>query len=297
MHSTSPRSKSPTGVHLVIGDDGSSSAACARQLIGRLSWPAGTTIDTVAAIDDAGSHFGRGPVPLALARLLALGAEELRSANLVVQTQVLRGFPGAAIVAAAGHTHADLVVVGARSRHGQLSAGLGPISRFAAERAQCHVLIARRASARKVLIGHDGTEPSRHAIHIAATWPMFEHLPIHLVSVVEMPAQLRHLPFSKELVAMMPGTAEALQQQRALQQTWLLEARAVLEKAGRTVTTETRVGHTAQELLMAADALDADVLVVGTRRPHHMDGSLGAVAGDLLAHAGASVLLVRAGVN
>jgi nucleotide-binding universal stress UspA family protein len=288
-----PRSGSTSGIHIVIGDDGSSSAACARQLIVGLPWPAGTSVDTVAAIDDAGSHFGRGPIPLALARLLALGAEELRAADLAVQTQVLRGFPGAAIVAAAGHRHADLVVVGARSRHGQLSAGLGPISRFAAERAPCHVLIARRSTARKVLIGHDGTEASRHAIQLAATWPAFEHVPIHLVSVVEMPPELRHLPFSKELVAMMPGTGEALLQQRARQQTWLLEARAVLEGAGRTVTSETRVGHTAQELLMAADALDVDIMVVGTHRPRHADGALAAVAGDLLAHAGASILLVR----
>jgi nucleotide-binding universal stress UspA family protein len=279
----------------VLADDGSASAACARHLMASLAWPPDTSVECVAAVDDPSGHFGAGPVPLALERLLAAGADELRSVNLTVQTSVLRGFPGAAIVAAAGHIHADLVVVGSRSRDAYLSAGLGLVSQFAAERAPSHVLIARRGTASRVLVGHDGSEGSRAAIEIAATWPLFEQLPIHLVSVVEVPEQLRHLPFTKDLMALMPGTADALQAQRVRQQTWLSEARVVLEKAGRTVTSETRVGHTTQELLMAADALDSDLLVIGTRRPHHPVGALGPVANDLLAHTNASVLLVRPG--
>jgi nucleotide-binding universal stress UspA family protein len=283
-------------IHALIADDGSPSAACARQLMLSLSWPPGTSARSVAAVDDSSGHFGGGPLPRILAGLLDAGAEDLRAAGLQVQTSVLRGFPGAAIVAAAGHLEADLVIVGSHSREGYAASGLGPVACFVAERARSHVLIARRSSARSILIAYDASQACRDAIRIAATWPLFEHRPIHLVSVVELPEQLRHLPFTRELIALMPGTAEAVQEQRAALQTGLAEARKVLEDAGRTVTSETRVGRTTQELLTAADVLDAELLVIGTRRPHPPVGALGPVGRDVLAHSSASVLLVRPGL-
>ena len=133
-----------------------------------------------------------------------------------------------------------------------------------------------------VLVGYDGSEPSRHALAYAAG--MARRLGRSLlVAYVTSPGVFCE-PLTGQVIAALRDSAET--------QRWLLaELDEVCDRAGLDVRIVTRQGRPARELAAAAAEFSADALVIGAPSSmwHHVAGS---VPGWLARHAHCPVIVV-----
>jgi nucleotide-binding universal stress UspA family protein len=297
---------SPMNVLLAI--DGSEAAGLAVDLVADVSWPAGTDILVAEAIETGAGLFG-GPWPaLAMVQTDRIEAEirdqahqtvheaceRLARPGLSVEAVVLRGRPATAIVGRARDMHADVVVVGSRG-HGTIeSMLLGSVSAEVVDRAPAPVLVARGRGIERIVLGWDGSSCATRAADLLSTWPIFAGSRVRVVSVadVEVPWWTGFpVAGSPEMIPMYLEAADASRRQHdelARGMTVQLQASGFRAEADR------RDGDAATEILAAANASNADLIVIGT---HGRTGLtrlvLGSVARNVLHHAACSVLIVR----
>lgn len=144
----------------------------------------------------------------------------------------------------------------------------------------------------KVVVGVDGSETARGAAGFVAAFPFGAGTDVVLVSVVEdilRPQEIGRLA-PEERAAFDETVAETRAEVDAL----LASEAVLLRAAGYGVTTEVQAGHPAAEIVAAAEAHGADLVVVGS---HGVTGFkrflLGSVSGRVLGSARRSVLVVR----
>ncbi|HET8587941.1 MAG TPA: universal stress protein [Candidatus Limnocylindria bacterium] len=286
--------------------DGSAGSEQARDLLAHLGLPEGSLIEAATVLRPRSTLFELGSVPSdpgeAEAQLiqdlraeLETAARALSGQGRTVETRVLRGRPGQALLAEAELIDADLIVMGSRG-HGPIqSVLLGSVSTEVTSHARCSVLVARNALTRRVLLATDGTDTSRPAVEAVASWPMFRTLPVDVVSVSQ--------PVSS-WIGLDPGgfgsaywaelelelADERLEAHREIARSASERLRSVGVQAQDHVAT----GSAGQEILEAAKQFGADLIVTGSRRSSaSFPGVIGSVARSVLHHAGASVLIVR----
>lgn len=299
-------------MRVLVATDGSPSAGLAVDLVAGISWPEGSSVRVVDAIDTGVAVFG-GPWP-AVAFVQADRIEaELRQAasntveeararlarpGLDVVSGVPRGRPATAIVDAAKACNADVIVVGSRG-HGTIeSMLLGSVSAEVVDHAAVPVLVARGRTASRVILAWDGSSCARAAADLLRTWPIFARSAVRVVSVadVEIPLWTGYpVDGSPELL---PIYVDAANASRIEHDTLTRDMTAQLQSAGLTVEADRRDGDAATELLAAANAWKANLIVMGT---HGRAGLarlvLGSVARNVLHHATCSVLIAREPAN
>lgn len=297
-------------MRILLGTDGSASAGIAVDLVAGIDWPPGTAIRVAGAVETGPALFG-GPWPaIALAQGEAIEAE-VRSAvrgtvegararldrpGLEVAAAVLSGRPASAVVAAARTMDADLVVLGSRG-HGRIeSMLLGSVSSEVVDHASSPVLVARRPTIERLVLAWDGSDIGRVAADLVRTWPIFRHATVHVVSVADVA-----IPWWTGFPAagspgLMPMYVEAAEASRRSHAELARDMSRELGAAGLDATAEPREGDASTEIIAAARACDADLIVLGT---HGRTGLsrllLGSVARNVLHHAAASVLVAREG--
>ena len=208
---------------------------------------------------------------------------------------MLRGRPPSTIVAAAVSFGADLIVIGARGRGRFSTAVLGSVSAEVVDHAPCPVLVARRASAERIVFAEDGSDAAAVARRTLAAHP-FAGRPVRVVSVAHVPPPWHAAVSPMATEPALEVWDEALRIQRE-EHVELAEAAArELAAAGIPVETEVRMGDPAGEIVAAASEWDADLVAIGT---HGRTGlqrlMLGSVARSVLHHAPSSVLVAREG--
>jgi len=139
---------------LILAVDGSTDAAHAIAAVGERSWPAGTEVHVVTAVDlrlVAGDFEGwsaaeGGEFPLShVARRRAFNvARELREAGLAAEPFVVEGDPKRVVLHEAERWGADCIFLGARGHSRRERFLLGSVSAAVAARAHCSVEIVRR---------------------------------------------------------------------------------------------------------------------------------------------------------
>ncbi len=137
----------------------------------------------------------------------------------------------------------------------------------------------------RMVVGVDGSRISEAAAQAALSLAVQSNAQVHLVSVVE---ELPRYISAREEVAR--EETEARQYFTTCHQRLQREA----ERKGVTLTPQIVVGHEVQQLLSAATALKADLLVIGHAGHSAVSGTgLGSTASQLLRHAPCSVLIAR----
>lgn len=295
-------------MRVLVATDGSTCAALAIELVAALDWPQPTTIRVVEVIEKGAGLFG-GPWPaVAMVNAEEIEAEVLRDARQTVdqaqrritrsgvdvEAEVMRGRPAATIADAASSMRADVIVVGSRG-HGTIeSMVLGSVSAEVVDRAQVPVLVARGRASGPVVMAWDGSICSQAAADLLRRWPIFQAWPVHVVSVVDT-----RIPWWTGFPE--PGAPNAVplyheaaeEARRALDRS-AGELVAALRTQARTAVAELRSGDAATEIINAARAAAAGLIVIGT---HGRTGLsrlvLGSVARNVLHHAPCSVLIVR----
>jgi nucleotide-binding universal stress UspA family protein len=142
-----------TPICLVAGEDGSEDAEAALLALASRSWPDGTTVHLVTAVDQVMAITALGSSRGAQAadwikRLNERSVAKLRAAGLDVSTLVADGDPRRILVDEAERLKADSIFIGARGLRGIERIVLGSVSTAVATRAHCSVEVVRSASNR-----------------------------------------------------------------------------------------------------------------------------------------------------
>ena len=295
-------------MHVLLAFDGSDGARQAAQLVGNLALPAGSSVRVVAVVEPmmVVSSAWTGALPTwspGLDEELAAQAnadlagivDGLRRPTLTVEGAVVHGRPGSEIIDQARQLRPDLVVMGSRGRGEIASLVLGSVSAEVVDLADCPVLIARQPGLSRVVVASDGSPSATTAEALIAQWPIFDEVPIRVVTVASdayawqvgvMPAVDSSIinDYARDLEGEHRRIAE--------------EAVGRLRAAGRDATSERRRGDPAGEIIDAARAWNADLVVMGSRgRTGLTRFLLGSVVRNVLHASDASVLVVREAVK
>jgi nucleotide-binding universal stress UspA family protein len=293
---------------VVLAVDGSEAAERAVELCASIAWPEETRLRVVTVIEPYEPIVAADwSMPLSDVDDPANG-EAMRSARAVVRQatrqlarsgldldgSVLWGRPATRIVEAAVDLSADLIVVGSRGHGTIASMILGSVSAEVADHAHCPVLVARSTGLTRVVLGVDGSEFARTAESVVEAWPMFEKAAIEATSVAQValpwtaglaigfyePPGAEMSDIKEPIVAEMRGFADA--------------ATGRLSEAGLRASSHVVTGSPAATLIRAAQAHQADLIVVGTHGTTGLTRAIvGSVARNVMLHAKCSVLFVR----
>jgi nucleotide-binding universal stress UspA family protein len=296
-------------MRILLAYDGSPGSQQALALAGALAWPEGSSIrvvlvvePTLAALGPTGSPGAFIPAPeLDEAVMAAQGAQVDEAVRTLARDgrpaegAVLIGRPGTVLVDEATRFRADLVMAGSRGQGPIASLVLGSVSSEVIDHAPCPVLVVRGPGITKVLFATDGSEASAAAGELLRSWPIFEGLPIRVVSVADVDAPW-HTGIAPTMHARVAAAhAEDIELARAEHSQVLERAATTLRAAGRPVETSLRTGDAAGEIIAAAEEAGADLVVLGSRgRTGVTRLLLGSVARNVLQGSRTSVLVVHA---
>lgn len=288
---------------IVLAYDLSPSAARAAALVAHAKWPLGTTVRIVtspAGVGSGPSSFAgleqirahdrarRTTIEAAHAELV----QQLAEAGLTAETVVVRGRPASSIVRAAGSIGADLIVGGARRRGTLAATLLGSVSAEIVERAHCSVLIARGPAFSRVLLATDGSPTATEATEILGEWPLFADARVRVVGVSDAtPIYAGTVLTASQVQAAYGGShAAASAETEAI----ILAATRALARTHADVDAQILTGDPGREIVAAAQAWAADLVVLGSdRAPSRRGLLLGSVARQVLQGIEASALVVR----
>ena len=290
----------------LIAYDSSPGAETALALGGAIRWPPGSTLRVIAVAEPAtlvGGRLTPGIVPprSLLADLVEFHKGQVSAAALRIATDhaaaegaVIEGRPATAIVEEADRFGADVVITGSRGQGRVARLLLGSVAEEVVDRATSPVLVARAAAITRVVLAVDGSEPARAAEMMVSTWPIFEPLPIHVLSVADVmePVRFGLAPARYHQAAEEHARyfAEVHEERGRLAQ----ETAGRLRAAGRHAEAEMRTGGASEEIIAFSSAVDADLVVIGSRERSGLERIvLGSVARNVLHGCSASVLIVR----
>ncbi len=286
-------------MRVLVAYDGSRPAQVALDLSRSLAWPAGTTLRVVQAIQPMA--LSSAPAATALTRLddavrgaLADTAATLARDGISIEHELLHGDSVDTLVKDAERWRAHLVISGSRG-HGTLATTLlGSVAIALTEHAPCPVLVARRPSCRRIVFAEDGSPSAAGARELLASWPVFRNAEVRVVSVAHVQQHLGSgvAPTMREEARRVGEEIE--RETRAEHERFASAAADELRASGLRADTAVPSGDPASELLAAAQAADADLIVMGTRGRGTMARLLlGSVARKVLLHSPTSVLVAR----
>jgi len=231
-------------------------------------------------------------------------AAPFHAQGLEIYPVVAEGLPGAQILTAINQYQIDLVALGTKGLSGMKRFLLGSVSEWVLYDAPCSVLIVRdqpqwaaATSSRglHVLLAMDGSSDSREAVSLLKTLKLPKSSRLTILHVVEKPVALITLAW---VSAQMDATefAEECRRTRRQAGTELLEA-TQRDLIGEELEVDTKLteGHAADEILNAAQDVQADLIVVGSKGMTELRRvmMLGGVSHKVVRHAPCSVLVVR----
>lgn len=288
---------------IVVGYTGSSDATPALEIAARLSRRIPSPLRIVHAFDLPTMDVPMGPgidppsqheaeqwcaevIQDGEARATELGAVEITS------TVALGPAPGA-LIGQAGPD--DLIVVGHRGRGELASALLGSVALQVSAHAPCPVLVitkhARTEVSGPIVVGVDGSDPSRKAATFAASWA--DHFGVELIMIAAWQPQTMVGMAGGWALPMMHDAGDQIEQGTVD----MLEEVATTVRAAHpdlTVTTRAVSGDPADILVHAAETATATALVVGSRGRGGFTGLLlGSVSHRVLHGAPVPVGIVR----
>ena len=216
----------------------------------------------------------------------------LQSVWSVVESRIIRGRPAEAIVRAAARQKADLIVMGSRGLTDVRAFLLGSVSRKVVMHAGCPVLLIKKRvpTLRRIVVGMDGSKHAWAGVEYLLQMPLPEAARITVVSVVPplpietSPVQVTLSEFLEQLRVPLLKKAQAVAK----------EAVARVQKAGFEAKTVVVHGHPSHEIVKAAEAERADLVVVGSRG---LTGTtrflMGSVSDGVIKYAPCAVLVFR----
>jgi nucleotide-binding universal stress UspA family protein len=291
-----------SGFQVVVGTDGSRTSIAAIVTTLAFPWPDATHVAAVVArrtpatagrpryvVAAYDRHWGR----VAASAKRALGKRWPEA-----DVSIADASAADAILDEAKRRGADVIVLGWRGHGAFRRMLMGSVSRSVVRGARCSVLVTRRRlrGVRRVVVGVDGSPNSRRAVELIARLDPgrgAEALVVYTVEPMSLPS-IRLMPTAIQRVLRKEGADEERERISRAERA-LASAAQRLRAAGWKTRTAVRKGAPLAELLSAAGASEADVLVIGARGAGEpvKHAVLGSVAEGALARASLPVLIAR----
>jgi nucleotide-binding universal stress UspA family protein len=187
-----------------------------------------------------------------------------------------------------------VILVGSRGYTGLKSLLMGSVSFSVLHDAHCSVLVARQDGvAGHILFATDGSDAARSALDFLASLPRPEGARVTVLSVAEpyvMPAAVP-LPYAMDVQRI---TDEILRYRQEHAERAASEAARRLEEAGWDAEARTAFGAAAATIAAEADAVGAELIVVGAAGMNPVERFIvGSTAARVARMARRSVLVVR----
>jgi nucleotide-binding universal stress UspA family protein len=297
----------------LLAIDGSSESALALETAASLTWPAGALLEVLTVHPTETEWYG-GPWDAGVAyvpsdelrdrlridreALLEGAVARLRRRGIGVSARLVTGRAASVIVDVAEEIGADLVILGARGHGAIEQAFLGSVSAEVVDQTHCAVLVARRASAGRILIGADGSDVSMSAIAFVGGSRLFEASTVRVIYAVDLnPSWWMGFTPGDAAFAVDPYVS-VLDEGRVRGEAVTSAAASLLRSDGLDACTVVHEGQAAATIVQEARTWNADLVVVGTRGHGLMKRLLlGSTARSVLHHAAASVLIARRAVK
>jgi len=283
---------------ILVATDGSRESEQALRIASAMPWPPGAAASGVMATDRILPGW---PLPTRAAvggfqeRCRDHATAQLRRRWPSAEVRLEVGAPGEVILAEARRRRARVIVVGPRAQSSLDRVFLGSVALDVLRHAPCSVLVARGrlASPLRAVVGLDESPASARAVRFLR-WlaPGGTVTLVRVVRPVRVPSGgLLPAPVRAALAG------QALAQERAAvaaARHGLERAAALLRRRGWRVRVEVRAGRPEDELLSAARASRASLVVVGARGAGAAKRVLlGSVSDGLARRSPTSVLVVR----
>jgi nucleotide-binding universal stress UspA family protein len=297
------------GLRVLWATDGSARSQDAFPLLRQMVIPVTQKL-TVLGVAPHSILSGARPDPAFLAnvtpgarRKALLEAQEMaqREATALdpgmIETEALSrwGHPIEEILKVAAQSKADRIVMAAKGHSNLHLMFLGSVSQGVAQHTTRPLLIARpgTTTVRRVLLGYHGTRSAKKALAFLNRLALPEAAEVVLFTAIEPFTMPEGMPVGYRQQAM--AESHRINERRHETARKALQALALqIEGSGRKVSTEVDSGPAAALLDRAARKHQADLIVLGSRRPsperHYL---LGSTAEKLVRHSHTSVLVVR----
>jgi nucleotide-binding universal stress UspA family protein len=288
------------GMRVLLATDGSEEALAATEWLLTFPVPRSSTVRVLAVAslahvlptepESAGKY--RQDLFARAGRIVREARDTLIRRWVAVEERVTEGEPREEIVRMADDWPADLVVLGARGLRPVQRALLGSVSTAVVRHVHCTVLVmrGRRRGLGRIVLGVDGSLDSLRAAAFVGSLPLDAGLRLTMVGAVVPPPGLP----APELASAPLFLDEALAR-------WQAEVERAIDNAGASFTADmvkierrVPIGQAGEEIVSAAKAVGADLIVVGARGHGAFKRLLlGSVSEYVLHHAGCPVLIVR----
>ena len=293
----------------LIAIDGSTESTLAVETAADLAWPGDSQLKVLTVLPTDAELYG-GPwelgVPYGVSESVRGRLEEERGHVLDEATARLRrpgldvvaerrlGRAASVIVEAAGQMEADLIILGARG-HGVIEGALlGSVSAEVVDQARCAVLVARRGTTDRLLIGTDGSEVANACVSFVGGSNLFRGAETRVVYATDLHPDwwLGFTPGDATFAT--DAYVTVVDQGGRHAREVVATATGQLRSDGLLASTNVLDGPAARAIAAEAVSWHADVIAVGTRGNGLLKRLiLGSTARSLLHHAQASVLITR----
>ena len=307
---------------VLLATDGSPAAQAAGNLLRRLPWPSTRELTVLSVVDKLDlllpaqenileeTYNQNAQLQQVLRedaqQLLTQEAECFTAMGWTPQTLLREGHPAHEIVSVAEEMGTDVIVIGSRGMGGVKRFLLGSVSEQVMTYAPCSVIIARQSpdhdtspeaasttplresdSPLRMLLAYDGSPTAKAMVETIAALPLHERTHILITTVMTVITYFR--------IDIMETMSDRWKAAKQAAQEELEDIAQRLRKATPHVTVQVHESeNTSQEVLDAAQAFDANLIVVGHKGKSGIERLLlGSVANRIVHHAPCSVWVMR----
>jgi nucleotide-binding universal stress UspA family protein len=218
------------------------------------------------------------------------GLQDQFGLNGSVESYVCQGEPPAVLIETAEGRKADLIALGTYGRKGLKRLLMGSVTAQVILQSPCDVLVVKRpcsactGSYTSLLVPFDGSDHSRKALGRAVELARQDGSHITALYVI---------PRYEEMVEFFRTDAIQKSLRREAEKV-IAEAQTIAREKGVTVATEIRDGHAADEIIAAAGASEADLIMMGSHGWRGVNKAImGSTTTRVLTDATVPVLVVK----
>jgi nucleotide-binding universal stress UspA family protein len=295
---------------ILLATDGSEYSKYAAEFLTRVNWSPDDSIKVFHAIyaipfryDEKFYFSTLKAIKKEIApRVLDSAVAVLKSVQASISVEIEEGSsnqctPEQCIIDAAESSGMDAIAMGARGIKGIESVFIGSVTRLVTIKSSKPVLVVKptvsiKSGKMKILFATDGSDCSLSTGEFLSSIPFPDSTEVTILNIIS--SNFSDIPerLVMEVDERIKGAVASIRAREFTESEKIIEqARDNLNKRFKHIQVLSKVGDPSTEILLTAEALGADIIIVGCRGLRGMKGIMGSVSRNILTHSKCSVLI------